>query len=147
VIERLSPPVPLELMRFGLGHTLRELHPARVREGVPLSPDGGVIADYFGPIGDPRSLAARLSATAGVVEHGLFAPELVSEILFGVTQDGGGVIIVGGKVVRVPPRSPEFEALERLADLGTEVDEVERAAVAESIVREVIDDLGSEGTD
>jgi len=59
----------------------------------------------------------------------------------------GGVIIVGGKVVRVPPRSPEFEALERLADLGTEVDEVERAAVAESIVREVIDDLGSEGTD
>ena len=83
VVERLSPPVPLELVRFGLGHTLRELHPARVREGVPLSPDGGVIADYFGPIGEPPSLAARLSATAGLVEHGLFAPELISEILIG----------------------------------------------------------------
>jgi ribose 5-phosphate isomerase A len=88
VVDRLSPPVPLELMRFGLGHTLRELHPARVREGVPLSPDGGVIADYFGPIGEPPALAARLSATAGVVEHGLFAPEIVSEILIG---GGGGV--------------------------------------------------------
>jgi ribose 5-phosphate isomerase A len=83
MVERLSPPVPLELVRFGLGHTLRELHPARVREGVPLSPDGGVIADYFGPIGEPQSLAARLSATAGLVEHGLFAPELISEILIG----------------------------------------------------------------
>jgi len=88
VVARLSPPVPLELVRFGLGHTLRELHPARVREGVPLSPDAGVIADYFGPIGEPRSLAARLSATAGVVEHGLFAPELISEILIG---DADGV--------------------------------------------------------
>jgi ribose 5-phosphate isomerase A len=88
MVEQLSPPVPLELVRFGLGHTLRELHPARIREGVPLSPDGGMIADYFGPIGDPRSLAARLSATAGVVEHGLFAPELVSEILIG---EGDGV--------------------------------------------------------
>ena len=88
VVERLSPPVPLELVHFGLGHTLRELHPARVREGLPLSPDGGVIADYFGPIGEPRSLAARLSATAGVVEHGLFAPEIVSEILIG---EGDGV--------------------------------------------------------
>ena len=45
------------------------------------SPDGGLIADYLGAVGDPRELAARLSATPGVVEHGLFAPELVSLIL------------------------------------------------------------------
>ena len=38
----------------------------------PRSPDGGVIADYLGPIGDPTGLAAWLAATPGVVEHGLF---------------------------------------------------------------------------
>ena len=46
-----------------------------------------MIADYLGPIEDPRALAARLSATPGVVEHGLFAPELVSLIL--IAGEGG----------------------------------------------------------
>jgi ribose 5-phosphate isomerase A len=50
---------------------------------VPRSPDGGVIADYLGPVDDPAELAARLSATPGVVEHGLFPPALVTEILIG----------------------------------------------------------------
>ncbi len=122
-------------------------------------PNVDFIGEYFGLDAGEEDLALLWTDTRTGVQE-LFSdvvrtkkiscphiPELVSEILFGVTQDGGGVIIVGGKVVRVPPRSPEFEALERLADLGTEVDEVERAAVAESIVREVIDDLGSEGTD
>jgi ribose 5-phosphate isomerase A len=40
-----------------------------------------VIADYLGAVGDPRELAARLSATPGLVDHGLFAPEMVSTIL------------------------------------------------------------------
>jgi ribose 5-phosphate isomerase A len=50
---------------------------------VPPSPDGGLIADYRGPVGDPAELAGRLSAIPGVVEHGLFPPELVSEVLVG----------------------------------------------------------------
>jgi ribose 5-phosphate isomerase A len=79
-VSELAPPVPLELVPFGVGRTLLSLDPARLR-GVEPSPDGGLIADYHGPIGDPRELAARLSATPGVVEHGLFAPELVSLIL------------------------------------------------------------------
>jgi ribose 5-phosphate isomerase A len=89
----LAPPVPLELVAFGVGHTLTLVGSARLR-GVAHSPDGGVIADYLGPIGDPRELAARLSATPGVVEHGLFAPELVSLILIAdadsVQQRTGG---------------------------------------------------------
>jgi ribose 5-phosphate isomerase A len=72
--------VPLELLRFGAQSTLRALAPSQLRD-VPDSPDGGLIADYLGAIGDPRELATRLSATAGVIEHGLFAPELVSLIL------------------------------------------------------------------
>jgi ribose 5-phosphate isomerase A len=50
---------------------------------VPPSPDGGIIADYLGPVEDPAAVAAWLSATAGVVDHGLFPPELTSEVLVG----------------------------------------------------------------
>jgi ribose 5-phosphate isomerase A len=79
-VQRLAPPVPLELVPFGVQSTLRKLSPARLR-GLPPSPDGGLIADYHGPIDDPPALASRLSATPGVVEHGLFAPEMVSLVL------------------------------------------------------------------
>ncbi len=82
LVERLVPPVPLELHEFGLAATLRRLETVRLRD-VPRSPDGGVIADYTGEVGDPEELAARLSATAGVVEHGLFPPGMVSEVLVG----------------------------------------------------------------
>jgi ribose 5-phosphate isomerase A len=82
-VAALTPPVPLELIAFGAGVTLARLGPARLRDGVPPSADGGLIADYLGPIKDPRRLAAWLSAEPGVVEHGLFAPEMVSEILIG----------------------------------------------------------------
>lgn len=85
VVPRLTPPVPLELLRFGVQHTLAALAPARLRDW-PDSPDGGVIADYHGPIGDPRELSARLSATPGVVEHGLFPPEMVSLVLIAGEQ-------------------------------------------------------------
>jgi ribose 5-phosphate isomerase A len=80
VVSELTPPVPLELVAFGVRDTLARVEPARVRD-VERSPDGGVIADYTGAVGDPGELAARLSATPGVVEHGLFAPELVSLML------------------------------------------------------------------
>jgi ribose 5-phosphate isomerase A len=103
-LAALRPPVPLELLRFGVGRTLAEVGDARLRraprgaaegsEGSAgsaeelESPDGNLIADYFGPIGDPAELAARLSATPGVVEHGLFAPEMVSCVL---VAGAGGV--------------------------------------------------------
>jgi ribose 5-phosphate isomerase A len=82
LVERVRPPVPLELLRFGLAAILAELGEARLRD-APATPDGGVLADWVGPVDDPADLAARLAATPGVVEHGLFAPELVSEILIG----------------------------------------------------------------
>jgi ribose 5-phosphate isomerase A len=80
--EALAPPVPLELLAFGVAATLRALAPVRLRD-VPPSPDGGLIADYLGPIDDAAELASRLAATPGVVEHGLFPPELVSEVIVG----------------------------------------------------------------
>jgi len=93
----LTAPVPLELLAFGVEHTLRAVAPARLRR-VPPSPDGGLIADYLGPVEDPRMLSATLSAVPGVVEHGLFAPEMVSEIL--IAEDGGVLRRVGAKPAR-----------------------------------------------
>ena len=79
-VDRLSPPIPLELLEYGLAATLARLGRVRLRD-VPRSPDGGVIADYLGEVEDPDTMAARLSSTTGVIEHGLFGPALVSEIL------------------------------------------------------------------
>jgi ribose 5-phosphate isomerase A len=81
-VERLEPPVPIELMAFGLRATLRHLGDTRLRD-VPPSPDGGVIADYHGRIDDPQALASYFASVPGVVEHGLFPPSLVYEILVG----------------------------------------------------------------
>ncbi|HUB37088.1 MAG TPA: ribose-5-phosphate isomerase RpiA [Solirubrobacteraceae bacterium] len=84
LVAEIRPPVPLELLRFGVGRTLQELGHARLREGDAgprQSPEGNLIGDYTGPVRDPATLAARLSATPGVVEHGLFAPTMVSEII------------------------------------------------------------------
>jgi ribose 5-phosphate isomerase A len=92
-VAELHAPVPLELVPFAVQTTLAKLAPAELRD-VPRSPDGGMIADYLGPIDDARALAQRLNATPGVVEHGLFEPELVSTILVageaGITERAGG---------------------------------------------------------
>lgn len=79
-VTMLSPPVPLEVLRFGVQSTLASLGRAVLREAPP-SPEGNLIADYLGPVEDPRMLAERLSNTPGVVDHGLFAPEMVHDVL------------------------------------------------------------------
>ncbi len=84
-VSALGPPVPLELLAYGAANTLAELAPARLRDAPP-SPDGGLIADYLGAFEDPRALAVQLSGAPGVIEHGLFAPEMVSEILIASEQ-------------------------------------------------------------
>jgi ribose 5-phosphate isomerase A len=82
MVDALTAPVPLELHAFGLASTLRRLPAARVRAGWPPSPDGGVIADWFGDIpADPAQLADELANTVGVVDHGLFPPQLTSDVL------------------------------------------------------------------
>jgi ribose 5-phosphate isomerase A len=95
LVDRLTPPVPLELAEFGLAGTLARLGGVELR-GVTVaqvglvklrdashSPDGGVIADYMTPFQDPNQLAEWLSEMPGVVEHGLFPPSMVSDVLVG----------------------------------------------------------------
>ena len=80
-VSALGPPVPLELLPFGLPATLRALGDARLRPGAPPSPDGGVIADHYESFADPAPFAARLKTIPGLVEHGLFPPSLVTDVL------------------------------------------------------------------
>jgi ribose 5-phosphate isomerase A len=82
-VDAIRAPVPLELLRYGLPATLREIGDATIRADTPESPDGNVIADYTGEVGDPAELAARLSAVPGLVEHGLFPPAMVSGVIVG----------------------------------------------------------------
>ena len=81
-VQAIHSPIPLELLSFGLHATMRRVSPVALRD-VPPSPDGGVIADYHGPVDDPAALAARLSSAPGVVEHGLFPPDMVAMVLVG----------------------------------------------------------------
>jgi ribose 5-phosphate isomerase A len=80
-VGEISAPIPLELHRFGLAATLRELGDVVLREGADPSPDGGLIADYLGEITGVAGLASRLSQTPGVVDHGLFSPSLVADVI------------------------------------------------------------------
>ncbi len=78
--------LPVEVDRFGLESTRRHIArllgelglPAaptlRLREGHAFVTDGGhaIFDCALGAIPDPETLAARLSAIPGVVEHGLF---------------------------------------------------------------------------
>ena len=90
-VDRIEPPIPLELSRFGLAATLARIESqigeVAVREGAAPSPDDGVIADYRGAVEDPAELAVRLAAMPGIVDHGLFPPELVSDVIVGGTDD------------------------------------------------------------
>lgn len=87
-VTSLHAPIPLELLAYGIRATLRELGAVTVRDTGP-SPDGGVLADYVGIVPGPRDLAERWASIPGVSAHGLFAPELVGEI-----------IVATGKTVR-----------------------------------------------
>jgi ribose 5-phosphate isomerase A len=91
LVERMHPPVPLEVLPFGLTATIRMLSalgPVRRRDSPP-TPDGNVLIDFEGPVDHPAMLAAQFDAVAGVVSHGLFPPSMVSEVLVGRS---GGVL-------------------------------------------------------
>jgi ribose 5-phosphate isomerase A len=85
LVERIRAPVPLELLRYGMEATLARLEHAKIRDAPP-TPDDGVLADWRGPVDDPVELAQTLAQAPGVVDHGLFAPSLVSLVLVG--RDG-----------------------------------------------------------
>lgn len=89
LVDHLKPPIPLELLGFGLASTLEALANLGevVLRDVPLSPDGGCIADLHCSLGDPERLSTTLSMTPGVISHGLFSPQMVSDLVIGRDND------------------------------------------------------------
>jgi ribose 5-phosphate isomerase A len=86
LVDRVGPPIPLELRPFGMASTITSIGELRLREGAPATPDGGVLADYLGEIDDPAAVSARLDAIPGLSGHGLFGPELIADVLVGDRQ-------------------------------------------------------------
>ncbi len=82
VVEHLGTgwAIPVEVIPFGWQATEKRLKESgakttlRVRDGQPYLTDGGhyIIDCSYRPILHPEELQARLDATVGVVEHGLF---------------------------------------------------------------------------
>ncbi len=98
-------PLPVEVNVFGLASTRLKIERAadaagargaialrRGPDGAPFVTDGGhlILDCHFDPIPDPDTLAARLVAIPGVVEHGLFIG-LASVV---VTDGDGGTLVV-----------------------------------------------------
>jgi hypothetical protein len=59
-------------------------------------------------------------------------PAEVQTILAGVVQDGGGIVFVGGKVIRVPPWDPSINILHALVAIDS-VSQIEDEAAAEAL--------------
>jgi ribose 5-phosphate isomerase A len=80
-------PLPIEVLPFGLGATKRAIEGAvaaagldgkltlrQAKDGHVFVTDGGhwIVDAALGRIAEPKSLAGRLAAIPGVMEHGLF---------------------------------------------------------------------------
>jgi len=79
-VSAFTWPVPIELLEFGISSTARLLGDVELRD-LPRSPDGGVLAFWRGDVSDPAAAAAFLSSVPGVVDHGLFPPSMVSDVI------------------------------------------------------------------
>src|SRR5437667_277929 len=79
---------------LGSGSTVAHVLARLARRKVAPTPDGNLIVDFLGKVEDREELASLLSEVPGVVDHGLFPPDLVSEVLVGRAD---------GSVERKPP--------------------------------------------
>jgi hypothetical protein len=90
-------------------------------------PNVTFIGEYFGNAGGPnwfgivwtdtRTGVQELffdAATLAVRRIPIHVPSEVATILAGIIQDGGGIAIVGGHIVRIPPWDPWIDVLNAL---------------------------------
>ena len=86
--------------------------------GTPRrTPDGGVLADYHGEVGDPALLSERLDAVPGLVSHGLFPPSMVCDGPRRPRRRGRGAadLLNAPAGSRASPRRPEDDGQRRWA--------------------------------
>ncbi|WP_344779064.1 hypothetical protein [Nocardioides panacisoli] len=64
---------------------------------------------------DEAGQTAQVRVTYAPAYHP-HVPDLVGQVLGGISYDGGGIVIIGGKPHPVPPRGPETVLVESLGD-------------------------------
>lgn len=76
---------PLEVLDFAPGvvsHAVMTLGASEITTRERRSDNGNLVMDaHFGTIADPEALAAALSATPGIVEHGIFPGAMVERVV------------------------------------------------------------------
>ena len=83
-VERITGPDPAGAAALrARGDAARARRHRPSRRARRRAPTTALIADYTGKVGSLPELAARLALTPGVVDHGLFEPALVSDVIVG----------------------------------------------------------------
>ncbi len=92
LVEKLSMPVPVEVLPFAYGYVVKKLSSIcrpKLREGKgkvgPMITDNGnfIVDCDFGVIESPEALDRELNSIAGVVENGIFPSELIDAVIVG----------------------------------------------------------------
>ena len=114
----------------------------RFEVGVP----GGAFAQYVNLHVD--SIDETNQSTTVSVHYDPFwkprIPELGGTVFGGVAVDGGGFIVLNGKVIKIPPRGPVRELIESVGRLA-EIDDggrFEQPTSRERAVRDVVWSVG-----
>ncbi|NHW23012.1 MAG: ribose-5-phosphate isomerase RpiA [Archaeoglobales archaeon] len=92
LVEKLSMPVPVEVLPFAYGYVVKKLSSIckpKLREGKgkvgPIITDNGnfILDCDFGVIENPEAVEKELRSIAGVVENGIFLSELIDAVIVG----------------------------------------------------------------
>jgi ribose 5-phosphate isomerase A len=123
LVDAVRAPVPLELDAFGLKSTLHAVGAVTLRPGAPMTPEGGVIADYTGRLEDPAAIAAWLDQIPGVAGHGLFAPSMIHDVYVGgrdrpLDPPAGAGSVAGAGSAAGPPRLGSARLTTKLTSLS-----------------------------
>ncbi|MEM1576489.1 MAG: ribose-5-phosphate isomerase RpiA [Archaeoglobaceae archaeon] len=90
--EKLSMPVPVEVMPFAYGYVLRKLssvckpklREAKGKVGPVITDNGNFILDCdFGIIENPEELEKELKLVSGVIENGVFPAKMITSVIVG----------------------------------------------------------------
>lgn len=93
--EKLSIPVPIEVLPFAYGYVLRKLSKIckpKLREGSgkvgPVITDNGnfIIDCDFGVIEEPKKVEYELKSIPGVLETGIFPSEMIDAVIVGNSE-------------------------------------------------------------
>ncbi len=92
LVEKLSMPVPVEVIPFAYGYVAKELEKlgsvslrhGSGKVGPVITDNGNFIVDCdFGVINNPEDLEVKINSIPGVVENGIFPSRIVDSVIVG----------------------------------------------------------------